>query len=268
MRHARRESDAGQSLLEVVIALALFTVGVATVGLTLVDADVSSRQGVERTQATLLAREGLEAARSIRDADFDNLTAGSHGLALSAGRWTFSGASDVQDQFTRTVAVADLDIDAKRITSTVSWQFTAARPNSVVLTDDLTDWNQTQGNAGDVSAVISGMFWEPGQERLRDMTIQNDGPSTVTIDKMTVWWGGVKKLKQIRIDNANLYGPVPDASAVASGTEIDIVDFSMAAGSGAKVVNYLTFTGNVPQKDFIVKFIMTDGSTKYVLVDL
>lgn len=133
-------SEAGQSLIEVLVALAVFTLGIATIGFLALDANVSSRQGVERTQATLLSKEGLEAARSIRDADFDNLTAGTHGIVLSGNKWIFSGTSDIQDQFIRSITIEDISAKEKKITSNISWQFSQQRPNSVSLVTYLTDW--------------------------------------------------------------------------------------------------------------------------------
>lgn len=263
------QSQSGQSLIEVLIALSIFVVGIATIGFLVLDANVSSRQGVERTQAILLAKEGLEAARSIRDADFDNLTAGGHGIALSGNKWIFSGTSDTQDQFTRTITITDVDVDTKKIDGVVTWQFTEARQNSVTLTDYLTDWNQTQGQAGNMSVDISTVSLNPpDNNQLRNITIQNIGVTTIIIDKITVWWNNTNKLKQIRIDGINVFGPVTDPDALPSGTEIDINNFSMASGSGVKTVNFIKFTGDMSGTDFIIKFIMTDGSTKYILVDL
>lgn len=261
--------EAGQSLIEVLVAIGVFVAGIATVGLLVLDANVASRQGVERTQAILLAREGLEAVRSMRDGDFDNITAGAHGIALSGNKWIFSGTSDTQDQFTRVITVTDIDIDTKKIQSTVTWQFTQVRPNSVAFLDYLTDWNQTHGNAGDMIVDITSVGLNPpDNNQLRDIKIENVGSSTITIDKMTAWWNGTVKLKQIRIENTNVYGPVSDSAAVPSGTEVDIDNFSMTSGSGVKSVNQLRFTGDVSGTDFIIKFVMFDGSTNYVLIDL
>ena len=268
MNCAPTRSHRGQSLIEVLIALAVFVVGVATVGLTALAAGVSSRQGLERTQATLLAREGLEAARSLRDAGFDNLAAGPHGIALSGNVWTFSGASDVQDQFTRIVSVTNVDVDTKNVTSTVSWQFTPARPETVSLTDYFTDWNQTQGRAGALSVDLSDAVLDSLMKQLEGITIRNTGSSAIRIDKMTVWWNGTAKLNQIRIDGTNVFGPVLASSAVISGTEIDITNFILTSGGGTKDIDRIAFTDVVSGTDFIIKFIMTDGSTKFELIDL
>jgi len=253
----------GQSLIEVLVALGVFVVGIATIGFLVLDANISSRQGVERTQAILLAKEGLEAARSIRDADFDNLTAGTHGIALLSNQWIFSGISDVQDQFTRTITVTDLDIDTKKVVSSVTWQFREARPGLVSFTYYLTDWNQTQGDAGELSVDISGSVLSGGDTQLQGITLENVGFGDIRVDKMTAWWNNINLLTQIRIDSADVYGP---ASGVPSGTEIDITDVVLPQAV-AMDINFLQFDDVMAGTDFIIKFIMDDLSTKYVLTE-
>lgn len=138
----------GQSLVEVLIALAIFIVAIATIGFLVLDAGFASRQGMERTKAVLLAKEGLEAARSIRDNSFSDLTAGMHGLALSGNHWIFSGTSDTQDQYTRSVTISNIDTYTKKIVCTVDWQFASNRTGQVELATYLTDW-------GRYTAIIS-----------------------------------------------------------------------------------------------------------------
>lgn len=171
MRLLRLRSQKGQSLIEVLIAMAVFIVGIATVGFLVLDANVSTRQGVERTQATLLAKEGLEAARSIRDADFDNLTAGAHGIVLSGNTWTFSGSSDLTDVFTRQITISSVDSNTKQIDSTVTWQQTTDRSGSVSLITYLTNWWYSEYD--DVAGFCSSLGYDTGTCR------QNSAQCTV-----------------------------------------------------------------------------------------
>lgn len=264
------KSQKGQSLVEVLIALGVFVLGIATIGFLVLDANVSTRQGVERTQATLLAKEGLEAARSIRDADFDNLTAGPHGIVLSGNKWIFSGTSDIQDQFTRAITISDIDIDTKKVDSTISWQFTQARQNSVTLTDYLTDWNQTHGNAGELSVDISAAVLGGGNKRLQGIKIQNTGSGSIAIDKMTIWWSNSQLIEEIKIVNTSIWkyngAGTPDGRQ-PSGTELDADNYTLASGSGWQEITRIDFDGVMVGATFIIKFIMSDGSTKYALVE-
>lgn len=257
----------GQSLVEVLVALSIFVLGVATIGLLVLDANVSSRQGLERNQALLFAREGLEAVRSIRDGDFDNISTGTYGLVLSANKWTFSGTSDSQDQFTRTVVISDIDIDIKKVVSTVTWQFSGAYQSSVTLTDYLTDWNQTQGAAGKLELDISGA--SISTDRLLGIKIRNIGSSSIIIDKITAWWDTAPQIKEIVINAATVWsdiGPGTPLGKQSSGTEINISDFTLAANSAWINIDKFHFDASMTGATFIIKFIMTDASTKYVLV--
>lgn len=259
--------QAGQSLLEVLVALGVFVVGIAAIGSLVLDANVAFRQGGERTQAILLAQEGLEAARSIRDADFDNLTASANGILLSGSTWIFSGTSDTQDQFTRQITVSDIDVDTKRIESAVTWQFTQARQDSVTLVGYLTDWNQTHGEAQGLSADISGAILAANSKNLDGVTIKNTGLSSITIDRMTLWWNNSNRLHQIDIDNKSVFKIAPLKQGSLSGSEVDISNFTLLPGPDVHDITFL-FNGSMTGTDFIIKFTMLDNSTKYVLVDL
>lgn len=107
-------------------------------------------------RASFLAEEGLEAARSMRDSAFANLTDGNHGLAVTANQWTWSGASDVNGIFTRTVTVSPVDANRKDVTSTVTWQQNAQRTGSVSAATRLTNWLAIGGPADWASPVQLG----------------------------------------------------------------------------------------------------------------
>jgi Tfp pilus assembly protein PilV len=264
----------GLSLVEVLLALVIFTGTFMAITGLVIDAGKTMRQGSERTKAIMLAKEGLEAARSIRDDDFDNLTIGTHGIALAGNTWTFSGASDTQDQFTRTVAVSTPivtgieTVDIAQIDSTVTWAISPVRNGTITLTDYLTDWAQTEGDAEPFILDLTNMEIGvgAGNKSVKDHTIENTGGSTITLDKMTTWWDNANKLRQIRIDGSNLYGPVNEASAQVSGTEIDIANLAMASGSGAMNVDVMGFTGDMTGTNLTTKFIFTDGSTHYAFL--
>jgi len=270
----------GQSLIEILVALSIFIAGTVTIAVLVLDANISSRQGIERTQAIALAREGLEAARSLRDADFDNLIVGTHGIILS-GTWMFSGSSDTQDQFTRRVVITDIDVDTKAVESSVNWQFTQPRQTSVTSTGYLTDWKQTHGDAGQSSVAISGAELRDDtavcpsvtastSNRLQGITIENTGTGDITIDKMQVDWSTSPLTTEVMINASTVWGGSGGVGSPSgnqpSGTELDIVDYTLGAGGGAEDV-CIDFTASVAGTDFIVKFIMTDGSTQYSLVD-
>lgn len=137
----------GQSLIELLVALGVFVLAATTITFLIIDAYIADRAGRERTRATFLAEEGLEAVRSIRDNNWSDLINGNHGLIISGNNWIFQGAEeDVSDQLRegkRKIIVEEVDSDRKKITSQVTWKLTEARSQNVSLITYLTNWAQT-----------------------------------------------------------------------------------------------------------------------------
>ena len=127
-------------MVEVLLAASIFSLLVtALVGAFLYGQESSALAGA-RSRAGMLADEGLEASRSIRDGAFTNLVDGAHGLAISGGMWTYSGTQDVTGLFTRSVTISTIDASTKEITSTVTWQQNAQRTGTVSTTTRLANW--------------------------------------------------------------------------------------------------------------------------------
>jgi len=154
----------GQSVVEVIVAVAIFIIIAGSSVIAILGSLSSTRLAEEETQASLIAVEGLEAVESIRNQDWDNLTNGNYGLSKSGGTWTFSGSSDDPDgtgKFSRIVTINDverdgngdivtsggtIDEDTKSVTSTITWDFTPTRQNTVTLTSFLTNWQKGSGS--------------------------------------------------------------------------------------------------------------------------
>ena len=138
--HYKLQTNKGFSLVEVLLAVSLFIfIITALVGAVIYGQESAAVSGA-RFRAELLAEEGLEASRNIRDNNFADLTNGDHGLAISENSWTFSGTSDTADIFNRRITISSVDADRKQITSTVAWRQTPQRSGSVSLTSYLTNW--------------------------------------------------------------------------------------------------------------------------------
>lgn len=130
----------GFSLVEILLSGFLFAFLVtAFVGAYIYGQDSTSAAG-KRARAVYIAKEGLEAVRSIRDDDFANLVNGTYGLAVSGNQWTFSGSSDVTDIFTRQLTISTVDGDRKQISCNVSWQQNPQRTGDVSLVTYLSNW--------------------------------------------------------------------------------------------------------------------------------
>lgn len=140
-----RKHQAGQrgfSAVEVLLAATVFGVLVTAI----IGAIVYGRQSVanagDRNRANLIAEEGLEAVRNIRDADYANLTNGTYGLAINSGVWNLSGAQDTTDIYTRQITIADNDTNRKLITARVTWG-TGNQTKETTVTTQLTNWAST-----------------------------------------------------------------------------------------------------------------------------
>lgn len=153
----------GFSVIEVLLAAAMFMIFSVAIGTVVLQGFSGNRQGEEQTVATQLATEGLEAARSIKNRAFANLISPlTTGILQSGGVWTFSGANNQfgpNNKYTRVLTVADVtrnsagnilpsatpDPNTKKITSTVSWNFSPSRADSVVLSTYLTNFRRLLG---------------------------------------------------------------------------------------------------------------------------
>lgn len=172
--------QAGFSVIEIVLAVSIFMIlSTGTIAVILQGLD-SNRLGEEQTVANQYASEGIEAVRSIKNQAYTNLTAVNptpRAVNPIGGVWTF-GADGTSNQFgpnnkyIRTVKVDPVsrdgvpplgnivvsgtnDPDTKKITSTVSWNFTPSRVNSVALSSYLSDWKKPIVGGGPIIMVYS-----------------------------------------------------------------------------------------------------------------
>lgn len=135
----------GFSLVEVLLSVAVFSLIVTALVGGLIYGQQSTALAGMRSRAALLADEGLESVRNIRDANFSNLTDGTFGLTTTGNQWNLSGSSDITDIFTRAVTVSAVDANRKLVTSTVTWQQNPQRTGNVTLATYLTNWKAGGG---------------------------------------------------------------------------------------------------------------------------
>lgn len=154
----------GFTVVEIILAAALFVIFAVGVMTAILQGLDINRLGEEQTTANQYATEGIEAVRSIKNQNFTNL-ANSVGVGVgrSGGVWAFSGVNNQfgpSNKYTRVLTVSDVQRDGggnivasggtvdpstKKITSTVSWNVSPTRPNSVALSTYLTNWKAKKG---------------------------------------------------------------------------------------------------------------------------
>src|SRR5256885_8235133 len=108
----------GFSILEVIIAVAIFVTFAVGSVVALISGLNTNRLGSEVTIANQYTAEGLEAARSIKNQSWSTLItksdAGNTGVAVSGGVWGFSGTSNTlasDTRFTRTISITSVARD-------------------------------------------------------------------------------------------------------------------------------------------------------------
>lgn len=139
LQHLRVRGERGFSAVEVLLAGVVFAVLVTALTGAIIYGRGASADAGDHERAMLLADEGMEAVRNIRDAGYANLTNGTFGLAQSGGNWTLSGSSDTNGIFTRQVTITSADTERKSVAVTVSWP-SGSSTTQVSVTGRLSNW--------------------------------------------------------------------------------------------------------------------------------
>ncbi len=175
----KKKLSRGFSLVEVVLAAAIFMLFSTAAVVTILGGINANRLGAEETIANQFAGEGIEAVKSIKNQAYSNLvnTSGTGIRRSAANVWEFFGPNNtlthnLTDNYIRTVKVESVnrdalppagnivvsgtnDPDTKKITSTVNWNFNPSRPESVILTTYLSDWRKPIVTGGPIMMAYS-----------------------------------------------------------------------------------------------------------------
>jgi prepilin-type N-terminal cleavage/methylation domain-containing protein len=161
----------GFTLLEAVVAMTVFTIGLLGAAQMTLTAERLSSESKDTVQAANYLEEGLEAVRSVRDSSWTDIaTDGTYHLASDTEAITpwqlVLGGTETIGKFTRTVEISNVrradtdgdgqlsagddivqsggafdDPDTKRVKAVVSWQQGARTVTRSVATY-LTNWQQ------------------------------------------------------------------------------------------------------------------------------
>lgn len=157
--------NSGFLALEAILAAALFVIFSSGAIAILLQGFDANRLGSEETIANQYASEGIEATRSIKNQAYSNLidTTGTGASRSASNVWSFSGTNNTFSKYTRVITISDVlrdsngnivasggsfDPNTKKVTSTVSWNESPTRNDSVVLTSYLTNWKGYTGKGG------------------------------------------------------------------------------------------------------------------------
>ena len=175
----RLNKNQGMSLIEVILAVGLFSLfATALIGLLMISYS-TNLQVSQKDQASYYLQEGLDATTSIRRQAWNYLINGDHGLNKETGYWQFVDQSDqIDDIYNRVVNVSDacrgllgslvdceqpdakIDLYTKKITVNITYTAITGVGNDLEASTYLTawqtkDWVQTDWSTGSGQTIWS-----------------------------------------------------------------------------------------------------------------
>jgi len=135
----------GFSLLELVLAIGIFALSSVALVTLLIDSNISTKLGLERTTALMYAKEGMIAVQSIQSNGWASLVVGNdYYLANNNDGWSFTGTPGLlEDKYSRKINISltyPPATSTKTVDVNVSWNLTPVRIASTTLTTILTNW--------------------------------------------------------------------------------------------------------------------------------
>jgi hypothetical protein len=187
-RSSNFHPQGGQSVLEVIVAMAIFGLITSAMISMVTGSFVGLTQGGEQTQAEGLAREGVEAVKAIYDEAWNQLTHTTSAVSVSGGKWVFDGEGTTETigQFTRTISFADVcrdatdaivvcpgtytDVHSQEVTATVTWDTRGGVSNTVERVAYITNWDSRQWTQTDWSGGSGQSVWSDAKSYNTDDT--------------------------------------------------------------------------------------------------
>lgn len=172
----------GFSPVEVLLAASVFGVLVVALAGAIIFGRSSVANAGEHVRASLLADEGIEAVRNLRDANYSNLTDGTYGLSQSGNQWVLSGSQDTNGIFTRQIIVSSNGTTRKNITSRVSWAKAGATAQVEAATQ-LTNWTASIAAVTSwANATLAGSYDASGTNNASKVAVQGNYAYLVRAD--------------------------------------------------------------------------------------
>lgn len=135
----RHTQHSGFALLESLLGIALLSLFFVILVGTVTYTEHRSLVRTMRAEAVLLAEEGLEASRSIRNQDYTLLASGTHGITKTNGYWEFQGTNDTSNSFTREVTIIPIDASTTEVVTRITWG-EGSQGGDTELSTILTNW--------------------------------------------------------------------------------------------------------------------------------
>lgn len=259
------KGNGGFSLIEVLLAIAVFAMLATGLAGALVYGEASVAAASQRSQATALADEAMQVVKNFSDASFNTLTDGTYGLDVQTNRWILTSQPDTTSGFTRSVTISTVDQNRKEVTATVTWNQIGARPGSLTLDEELTNWQAAIGDtnmAGHLTIDTSGLhISSTDNTQVLGINLGNTGDDPITIDAIRVSWvGGVNgnDIRGFTLGGTNIW-----SGNKSSGTTIVVTHKPLPPRSANQAFE-LDFKKPIAGAMISLTFLMTDGTRSVV----
>jgi hypothetical protein len=249
----------GQSLLEIMVAIAVFAMGVVTIAYLLFEGQSVHLDNALSLRARMLAQEGIAVAGSLLARDFEAVPEGVYGINSD---YSLAEGGDTEGGFEREITVTGAG-ENKKVAARVGWQGFGGRERSISIETLFSDWRQRSGAAKELN-VHTDAVSSTGAS-LSGITFGNAGASDIAIEALEVEWNGDSAVSSVMMDGASLFAASTTTVPVGSGGEVDITDFAVPAHSDHAME--IAFTDTVPA-DLLIVFVLNDSSRRYVHITL
>ena len=212
--HHNISKQGGQTLLEVLVAIAFFALIVSALASLATGGLTGIQRGGDQTEAEALVQEGFEAIRSIRDDAWSNLLFSTSSVSISGGGWVFDGASttEIIGDFTRTILFNDVcrdalddltpcpgaytDVHTKEVAISVSWE---PRPGVTNISEwfshitnwEVREWLQTDWSGGSGYSIWSDL--NPNRYDIDDGNVNSSIVGEITVNSTETSGGSLSQ---------------------------------------------------------------------------
>lgn len=176
----RRNNCHGQSLIEIIIAMAIFSLITVSMVSLVLGGFALSLEGGRFTEADLLSQEALEAVRSIKERAWNEVVYSKSAIIASGTKWALAGegTQELISGFTReiyfypiyrnsngdivsaTTSGAYLDVERKRVRVNITWDTNRGLTNRVDRSVYFTNWDSFRWSQSDWSGGDGQAQWQ------------------------------------------------------------------------------------------------------------
>ncbi len=149
----KTKHEDGISLVELIVSLGILVIISGSGATAIIGSLTATRLAKEHAQASAYAQEGIEAVKSIRNRGWEELVNGSYDVTDDQDFWELTEEQHTfQDKYARIIIIEDAEIEgeidpeAKKITSRVTWNHGPVRISQVEYFTYLTNWQTVRAH--------------------------------------------------------------------------------------------------------------------------